>query len=61
MGFMVMAVAAKESEAGVQSTSEEFAAMQKYNAELAKAGVLLAAEGLGAGALTPPLKGGSQQ
>jgi hypothetical protein len=48
MRFMVMVMATKESEAGVPPTPEEFAAMQKYNAELAKAGVLLAAEGLAA-------------
>jgi hypothetical protein len=48
MRFMVMVMATKESEAGVPPTAEEFAAMQKYNAELAKAGVLLAAEGLAA-------------
>jgi hypothetical protein len=45
---MVMVMATKESEGGVPPTPEEFAAMQKYNAELAKAGVLLAAEGLAA-------------
>ena len=48
MRFMVMVMATKESEAGVPPTPEQFAAMQKYNAELAKAGVLLAAEGLAA-------------
>ena len=48
MRFMVMVMATKDSEAGVPPTPEEFAAMQKYNAELAKAGVLLAAEGLAA-------------
>jgi hypothetical protein len=48
MRFMVMVMATKESEGGVPPTPEEFAAMQKYNAELAKAGVLLAAEGLAA-------------
>jgi hypothetical protein len=46
MRFMVMVMATKESEAGVLPKPEAFAAMQKYNAELAKAGVLLAAEGL---------------
>ena len=46
MRFMVMVKVTKESEAGVLPTPEEFAAMQKYNEELAKAGVLLAAEGL---------------
>jgi hypothetical protein len=45
---MVMVMATKESEASVPPTAEEFAAMQKYNEELAKAGVLLAAEGLAA-------------
>jgi hypothetical protein len=45
---MVMIMATKESEASVPPTAEEFAAMQKYNEELAKAGVLLAAEGLAA-------------
>jgi hypothetical protein len=39
-------MATKESEAGVLPKPEAFAAMQKYNAELAKAGILLAAEGL---------------
>ena len=48
MRFMVMGMATEESEAGVPPTPEEFAAMQKYNADLAKAGVLLAAEGLAA-------------
>ncbi len=46
MRFMVMVMATKESEAGVLPKPEEFAAMQKYNAELVKAGILLAAEGL---------------
>jgi hypothetical protein len=46
MRFMVMAMATKESEAGVLPKPEAFAAMQKYNEELVKAGILLAAEGL---------------
>jgi hypothetical protein len=46
MRFMVMAMATKESEAAPPPKPEAFAAMQKYNEELAKAGVLLAAEGL---------------
>ena len=46
MRFMVMVKATNESERGVPPTPEAFAAMQKYNAELVKAGVLLAAEGL---------------
>ena len=46
MRFMVMGLATKESEAGAPPTPEAIAAMQKYNEELVKAGVLLAAEGL---------------
>jgi hypothetical protein len=48
MRFMVMVKATKDSEAGVLPKPEEFAAMQTYNEELARAGVLLAAEGLAA-------------
>ena len=46
MRFMVMAIATKESETAPPPKPEAFAAMQKYNEELAKAGILLAAEGL---------------
>jgi hypothetical protein len=46
MRYMVMVMATKESEAGPPPKPEVFAAMQKYNEELVKAGVLLAAEGL---------------
>ena len=46
MRFIVMALAKRESEAGPPPKPEAFAAMQKYNEEAAKAGVLLAAEGL---------------
>ena len=46
MRFMVMVMATKETEAGPPPKPEDFAAMQKYNEELVKAGVLLAAEGL---------------
>ena len=48
MRFIVMGMATKESEAGVPPKPEAFAAMQKYNEEAVKAGVLLAAEGLAA-------------
>ena len=48
MRFMLMAMATKETEAAVPPTAEQFAAMQKYNEELVKAGILLAAEGLAA-------------
>ena len=46
MRFMVIGIATKESEAGPPPEPEAFVAMQKYNEDLAKAGVLLAAEGL---------------
>jgi hypothetical protein len=48
MRFMIIGKATKESEAGVLPKPEAFAAMQKYVAELVKAGVLLAGEGLAA-------------
>ena len=48
MRFMLMAKATKETEAAVPPTAEQFAAMQHYNEELVKAGILLAAEGLAA-------------
>ena len=48
MRFMVMGMATQESEAGPPPKPEAFAAMQKYNEDLAKAGILLAAEGLAA-------------
>ena len=46
MRFIVMVKATKESEAGILPKPEAFVAMQEYNAELVKAGILLAAEGL---------------
>ncbi|HVZ78405.1 MAG TPA: YciI family protein [Gemmatimonadaceae bacterium] len=49
---MIIVKATKESEAGILPTPEAIAAMQAYNEELAKAGILLAAEGL-----TPSSKG----
>jgi hypothetical protein len=52
MRFLVMAVAAKESESAPPPKPEAYVAMQQYNEEAAKAGVLLAAEGL-----TPTSKG----
>ena len=48
MRFIVLVKATKESEAGVVPKPEAFAAMQKYNEELVKSGILLAAEGLAA-------------
>ena len=46
MRFMVIVKANKESEAGVLPTREILAKMGKYNEELAKAGIMLAGEGL---------------
>lgn len=46
MRFLVMVKATPESEAGVMPSTELLEAMGKYNEELVKAGVLLAAEGL---------------
>jgi hypothetical protein len=46
MRFMVIVKADKDSEAGVMPKQELLAAMGKYNEELAKAGVMLAGEGL---------------
>jgi len=46
MRFIVMAMVTKESEAAPPPRPEAFAAMQEYNEEAAKAGILLAAEGL---------------
>ena len=48
MRFMVIGKATKESEAGILPKPEAFAAMQEYNEELVKAGILLGAEGLAA-------------
>ena len=46
MRFMVIVKATKNSEAGALPSTELLAEMGKYNEELVKAGVLLAAEGL---------------
>ena len=46
MRFMMMVKASKDSEAGVMPSEELLTAMGKYNEELAKAGALLAGEGL---------------
>lgn len=46
MRFMVMVKADRNSEAGVMPSEELLAAMGRYNEELAKAGVMLAGEGL---------------
>jgi hypothetical protein len=46
MRFMIIVKASKESEAGVLPSQELLTEMGKYNEELVKAGVMLAAEGL---------------
>ena len=47
MRFILMGIAKTESEeSAVPPTAEQFAAMQEYNEDLAKRGILLAAEGL---------------
>jgi hypothetical protein len=46
MRFMVIVKASKDSEAGVLPSQQLLTEMGKYNEELVKAGVLLAAEGL---------------
>ena len=46
MRFMVIVKASKESEAGVLPSEKELTEMGKFNEELAKAGVMLAGEGL---------------
>ena len=46
MRFMVIVKATKDSEAGILPSEELLTAMGKYNEELAKAGILLAGEGL---------------
>ncbi len=48
MRFIAMVKATKESEAGVMPSAEALNEMGKFNAELVKAGVLLAGEGLAA-------------
>jgi hypothetical protein len=46
MRFLVMGLVSKETEEGVLPDPALFEAMGKYNEEMVKAGVLLAAEGL---------------
>ena len=46
MRFMVIVKATKESEAGVMPTPEQLAEMGAFNDQLAKAGVMLAGDGL---------------
>lgn len=46
MRVMVIVNATKATEAGVMPTTDELAAMGKYNEELVKAGIMLAGDGL---------------
>ena len=46
MKFMVIVKASKDSEAGVMPSPEAMEPMIKFNEEMARAGILLAAEGL---------------
>lgn len=46
MRFMIIVKASQDSEAGIMPSEELLAAMGNYNEELAKAGILLAGEGL---------------
>jgi glutathione S-transferase len=46
MRFMVIVKANKDTEAGVLPTTEEFAAMGKFNEQLVKAGMMQSGEGL---------------
>jgi len=46
MRFMIIVKASKDSEAGVMPSEKLLAEMGKFNEELARAGVLLAGEGL---------------
>ena len=46
MRFMVIVKATRDSEAGILPSGELLTAMGKYNEELAKAGILLAGDGL---------------
>jgi hypothetical protein len=46
MRFMILVKASKESEAGIMPTEQLLTEMGKFNEDLAKAGVLLAGEGL---------------
>ena len=56
MRFMIIVKATKNSEAGVLPSEKLIAEMTKYNEELAKAGVLLAAEGLQASSKSARVK-----
>jgi hypothetical protein len=46
MRFMILVKATKDSEAGVMPSAELLSEMGKFNEELAKAGIMLAGDGL---------------
>jgi hypothetical protein len=46
MRFLVMVKASKDTEAGIMPSQKLLTEMMQFNAELAKAGIILAAEGL---------------
>ena len=46
MRVMVLVKASEDSESGILPSTEEFAEMGRFNDELAKAGIMLAADGL---------------
>jgi hypothetical protein len=61
MRFMVIVKASKDTEAGVMPSTELLTAMGKFNADLVKAGVLEAGEGLHPTAKGARVKYGSGQ
>jgi hypothetical protein len=61
MRVIVFVKANKDSEAGIMPTRETFTAMGKFNEELVKAGVLLAADGLHASSKGKRVKFSGQQ
>ena len=61
MRFMVLVKATPESEAGVMPTAEQLNEMGKFNAELVKAGVMLAGEGIAASSKGARIKFGGQK
>jgi len=62
MRFMMIVKATNDSEAGVMPSQELITAMTRYNEELVKAGILLAADGLHASSsgirISYPIPGG---
>lgn len=56
MRFMLIVKASKDSEAGVMPSEKLLTEMGKYNEELAKAGIVLAGEGLQASSKGAPVR-----